>query len=172
MSSNGNANAHNGHATPVVEVKSLLPEAKQYKLRPDGLPNSPLTVSVVSAILGGLLGSCLAFALYPVVRTVGWNWARPQLGVYLACMGLFHLCEFWTTAGWNPQKLTVDGQYPFSPARDCQLIASLPIEQRGYVLVLPCHRTCRVLRLFILLAFEIRPFLHILPVLVHRYVYV
>jgi protein-S-isoprenylcysteine O-methyltransferase len=111
MSSNGNANTHNGHATPPIpEVTTLLPEAKQYKLRPDGLPNTPLTVSVVSALLGGLLGSCLAFALYPVVRTVGWNWARPQLGVYLACMGLFHLCEFWTTAGWNPQKLTVDGK--------------------------------------------------------------
>lgn len=112
MSSNGNANTHNGHATPLVpEATSLLPEAKQYKLRPDGLPNSPLTVSVVSAILGGLLGACLALALYPLVRTVGWNWARPQLGVYLACMGLFHLCEFWTTAGWNPQKLTVDGMF-------------------------------------------------------------
>ena len=121
MSSTGNANTHNGHATPLVpepEATSLLPEAKQYKLRPDGLPNSPLTVSVVSAILGGLLGSCLAFALYPLVRIVGWNWARPQLGVYLACMGLFHLCEFWTTAGWNPQKLTVDGVFLILPQRE------------------------------------------------------
>jgi len=117
MSSNGNANTHNGHTTPLVpEVPSLLPEAKQYKQRPDGLPNTPLTVSVVSTILGGILGSCLAFALYPLVRTVGWNWARPQLGVYLACMGLFHLCEFWTTAGWNPQKLTVDGESSSQPS--------------------------------------------------------
>jgi protein-S-isoprenylcysteine O-methyltransferase len=109
MSSNGTANTHNGQAKPTAEVKSLLPEAKQYNLR-GGLPNSPLSVSVISSLLGGLLGSCLAFASVPLFREVGWNWARPQLGVYLACMGLFHLCEFWTTAGWNPQKLTVDGE--------------------------------------------------------------
>jgi len=99
-----------GHAGPTEPV-SLLPEAKQYNLR-GGIPNSPLSVSVISALLGALLGSCLAFALVPVVKQIGWGWARPQLGVYLACMGLFHLCEFWTTAGWNPQKLTVDGESP------------------------------------------------------------
>jgi protein-S-isoprenylcysteine O-methyltransferase len=115
MSSNGNANgnakqATNGHGNSApIEPVSLLPEAKQYNLR-GGLPNSPLSVSVISALLGALFGSCLAFALVPVVKSVGWGWARPQLGVYLACMGLFHLCEFWTTAGWNPQKLTVDGE--------------------------------------------------------------
>jgi protein-S-isoprenylcysteine O-methyltransferase len=115
MSSSGNANANakqptNGHGnfTPNEPV-SLLPEAKQYNLR-GGIPNSPLSVSVISALLGALTGSCLAFALVPAVRQVGWGWARPQLGVYLASMGLFHLCEFWTTAGWNPQKLTVDGE--------------------------------------------------------------
>jgi protein-S-isoprenylcysteine O-methyltransferase len=115
MSSNGNANvnakqATNGHGNSApIEPVSLLPEAKQYNLR-GGLPNSPLSVSVISALLGALFGSCLALALVPAVREVGWGWARPQLGVYLACMGLFHLCEFWTTAGWNPQKLTVDGE--------------------------------------------------------------
>jgi hypothetical protein len=25
-------------------------------------------------------------------------------------MGMFHLWEFWTTAGWNPNKLSVDGE--------------------------------------------------------------
>ena len=110
MSSNGNPNTHNGHTVPTTpEVKPLLPEAKQYNLR-GGIPNSPLSVSVISAILGGLAGSCLAFASIPLFKEVSWNWARPQLGVYLACMGLFHLCEFWTTAGWNAQKLSVDGE--------------------------------------------------------------
>ena len=115
MSSNENAKQNafattkgHGHATSTEPV-SLLPEAKQYNLR-GGIPNSPLSVSVISALLGALMGSCLAFALVPVVKQIGWGWARPQLGVYLACMGLFHLCEFWTTAGWNPQKLTVDGE--------------------------------------------------------------
>lgn len=35
-------------------------------------------------------------------------WARPQLGVYFGCMALFHLSEFWTTAGWNKDRLSVD----------------------------------------------------------------
>lgn len=90
----------------------LLPKASQYSLR-GGLPNTPLAVSIISALLGGLLASSLALALGPLLQHLGsdgWAWARPQLGVYLACMGLFHLCEFWTTAGWNPQKLSVDGE--------------------------------------------------------------
>lgn len=97
---------------PPTAKPDLLPKASQYSLR-GGLPNTPLAVSIISALLGGLLVSSLALAAAPALQglcTEKWNWARPQLGVYLACMGLFHLCEFWTTAGWNPQKLTVDGQ--------------------------------------------------------------
>jgi protein-S-isoprenylcysteine O-methyltransferase len=102
----------------IPEPTSLLPEAKQYNLR-GGLPNSPLSVSIISALLGGILASGLASASIPLLKyfgSNGWEWARPQLGVYLACMGLFHLCEFWTTAGWNPQKLTVDGEFVILPS--------------------------------------------------------
>ncbi|EIW66589.1 hypothetical protein TREMEDRAFT_34839 [Tremella mesenterica DSM 1558] len=28
--------------------------------------------------------------------------------MYMTAMGLFHLLEFWTTAGWNREKLSVD----------------------------------------------------------------
>lgn len=100
--------------TPTItsDKPDLLPKSSQYNLR-GGIPNSALAVSVISAILGGLLCSSVALAVTPVIQQYsggGWSWARPQLGVYLACMGLFHLSEFWTTAGWNPQKLSVDGE--------------------------------------------------------------
>lgn len=100
------------HIQQTEPAAQLLPKATQYSLR-GGLPNTPLAVSFISAILGGILCSSLVLAVQPTVKEYfgsgGWTWARPQLGVYLACMGLFHLCEFWTTAGWNVQKLSVDG---------------------------------------------------------------
>ncbi|BEI82085.1 hypothetical protein CcaverHIS002_0212450 [Cutaneotrichosporon cavernicola] len=75
------------------------------------LPNTPLGASVISAILGALLGVGLFAAAAPLWRFAGLDtagWARPQLGIYLAAMGLFHLLEFWTTAGWNYHKLSID----------------------------------------------------------------
>lgn len=113
MSSNGHAKTTTATATMTAEAEpiNLLPEARHYQLR-GGLPNTPLSVSLISALLGGLLFGSLALAAGPwlVQASQGWSWARPQLGVYMACMGLFHLCEFWTTAGWNAQKLSVDGE--------------------------------------------------------------
>jgi hypothetical protein len=32
------------------------------------------------------------------------------LAVYVAAWATFHLGEFWVTAGWNPDKLSVDGE--------------------------------------------------------------
>ena len=110
--------------TPTTPAKpDLLPKASQYNLR-GGLPNTPLAVSVISALLGGLAFSSCVLAVAPALQGLsggGWNWARPQLGIYLGCMGLFHLCEFWTTAGWNPQKLTVEGgsMLHFSEVMEC-----------------------------------------------------
>ena len=76
------------------------------------MPNTPLAVSVISALLGGVAVGSLVCGAQPLLRSLGsgdWAWARPQLGVYGFVMGAFHLWEFWTTAGWNPQKLSVDG---------------------------------------------------------------
>ena len=91
----------------------LLPHAPHYTIR-RSLPNTPLAVSVIAASLGGLTAGSLAFAAQPLLRSLGsatWTWARPQLGLYFVAMGMFHLWEFWTTAGWNPAKLSVDGEY-------------------------------------------------------------
>lgn len=98
--------------TPQVPV-NLLPHAPQYVPRRT-LPNTPLAVSVIAALLGGLVAGSLAFAAQPLLRHLGsasWTWARPQLGLYFVAMGMFHLWEFWTTAGWNPAKLSVDGGF-------------------------------------------------------------
>jgi protein-S-isoprenylcysteine O-methyltransferase len=94
---------------------NLLPHSPHYVTR-NSIPNTPLAVSAISAALGALAAGCLVAAAQPVFRLLGsghWGWARPQLGLYGLAMGMFHLWEFWTTAGWNPQKLSVDGEPGF-----------------------------------------------------------
>ncbi|WWD16571.1 hypothetical protein CI109_100999 [Kwoniella shandongensis] len=84
-----------------------LPKTDQYNAR-GNLPNTIFAVSVISAVLGGIAAAALAFAAQPFWRIVAGSWARPQLGVYIAAVAVFHLLEFFTTAGWNVQKLSVD----------------------------------------------------------------
>ena len=101
--------------TSSVPVTNLLPNSPQYVNR-GSIPNTPLTVSAISAALGALAAGSLVAAAQPGFRLLGsghWGWAKPQLGLYGLAMGMFHLWEFWTTAGWNPQKLSVDGESRF-----------------------------------------------------------
>ena len=94
----------------------LLPHAPHYVTR-NSIPNTPLAVSAISAALGALAAGGLVAAAQPALRAFGstqWGWARPSLGLYAVAMGMFHLWEFWTTAGWNPQKLSVDGKLDLS----------------------------------------------------------
>ncbi|RSH94600.1 hypothetical protein EHS25_004404 [Saitozyma podzolica] len=96
--------------TASQRAHDLLPHAPQYSLR-GSLPNTPLSVSVISALLGGLVGASIVSAAIPLLSHLGlsgWVWTSSRLGWYGAAMGVFHLLEFWTTAGWNPQKLSVD----------------------------------------------------------------
>lgn len=89
-----------------------MPKTNAYAAK-DTIPNTPLVASMISAGLGALAGIAAFSAVRPVLALLGadsWTWARPQLGIYLAAMGLFHLLEFWTTAGWNYDKLSVDGE--------------------------------------------------------------
>lgn len=125
------------------------------------LPNTPLGASIISAALGALLGAGLFAAAAPLWRLTGLDaagWARPQLGMYLAAMGLFHLLEFWTTAGWNYNKLSVDGAFP-TPLPSTPHLAlantSLPAQQRRAVPLRPRRRTGRVLPLLVLLAGQV-----------------
>ncbi|WVQ83607.1 hypothetical protein IAT38_005748 [Cryptococcus sp. DSM 104549] len=99
-----------------------LPKTDQYDPR-GSIPNTVFAVALIAALLGALGGISVACAAQPVLRYVAGSWARPQLGIYLGAMALFHLMEFFTTAGWNPQKLSVDAfllnngrQYHYSHA--------------------------------------------------------
>jgi hypothetical protein len=90
-----------------------MPQTSHYRAK-GSIPNTPLVVSLISAGLGGIAGICLFVAVVPVLQALGaanWSWVRPQLAIYLASIAVFHLLEFWTTAGWNYQKLSVDGMW-------------------------------------------------------------
>jgi hypothetical protein len=121
--------AHVFQSNGDTPAANLLPTHPSYKAHGD-IPNTPFAVSLISTILGGIFFTSLTLALLGRgmaagtaaggVEGSGWGaWARPQLGVYLACLAGFHLLEFWITAGWNPDRLSVDGEslivavYPF-----------------------------------------------------------
>jgi protein-S-isoprenylcysteine O-methyltransferase len=111
--------AHVFQTSPSSSGLSL--EARHYIAHND-IPNTILSVSIISTILGGILFTSftlvgLSLSGWIKTSTSGdfdraeWGmWARPQLGVYFGCMALFHLSEFWTTAGWNKDRLSVDGE--------------------------------------------------------------
>nr|KIR48060.1 hypothetical protein I312_02576 [Cryptococcus bacillisporus CA1280] len=84
-----------------------LPKTDQYDPR-GSIPNTVFAVALIAAVLGAVGGSSLALASQSLLDVFAGTWARPQLGIYLGAMCVFHLMEFFTTAGWNPQKLSVD----------------------------------------------------------------
>ncbi|KAH9853545.1 protein-s-isoprenylcysteine O-methyltransferase [Lenzites betulinus] len=70
------------------------------------IPNTPLSVSLISF----LLGSLFAFGLL-LFATNGFGkywWSTSQLGFFLAAWSAFHWGEFAVTAGWNREKCSVD----------------------------------------------------------------
>ena len=87
----------------------LLPESDSYTPHGD-IPNTPLVASLISTGLGAVAAAALALTIAPLLPAVAPAFAKPQLGVYLSAWAIFHLCEFWTTAGWNVRKLSVDGE--------------------------------------------------------------
>jgi len=156
-SSNGHPPISQPFSTPRVAQEArdastkLLPHAPQYTLR-GSLPNTPLAVSLISAILGGLSLTALAYSALPLFQILGagsWTWARSRLGVYVFAWGLFHLCEFWTTAGWNPQKLSVDGKSRFAAIITDK--DSIPPQQYQPISLCACFWLDRVLYIVLLL---------------------
>lgn len=109
--------AHVFQTSSSPSSSGLSLEARHYKAHND-IPNTILSVSIISTILGGILftsftlvGLSLSGCIKSSTSGAEWGtWARPQLGVYFGCMALFHLSEFWTTAGWNKDRLSVDGE--------------------------------------------------------------
>lgn len=96
---------------PAVVRGGALPLASQVEHFRGTIPNTQLAISLISAILGGVFCVSISGAVRPLLAKLGassWTWATPQLGIYFAALGAHHLSEFWTTAYWNPQKLSVD----------------------------------------------------------------
>ncbi|WVN90825.1 uncharacterized protein L203_106068 [Cryptococcus depauperatus CBS 7841] len=91
----------------ISQAPVSLPNTDQYDPR-GSIPNTVFTVALIAALLGAILGSSASLTSKPMLDLIAGNWARPQLGLYIAAMAVFHLMEFFTTAGWNPQKLSVD----------------------------------------------------------------
>lgn len=114
--SNSDSGVSSGVTTPqrtAATHKGLhMPKSGHYEAK-ETIPNTPLAASVISTVLGVAAGIAATCAVQPVLGWLGeanWTWARPQLGIYLTAWATFHILEFWTTAGWNIQKLSVDGE--------------------------------------------------------------
>ena len=74
------------------------------------IPNTPLSVSLISFLLGSLFSFGLLLFL-----TNGYGlywWSTYQLGFFLAVWSAFHWAEFAVTAGWNRDKCSVDCEHP------------------------------------------------------------
>ena len=86
---------------------NTVPKTKAY--RPESaLPNTPLTASTISFVLGW------AFSLGVLTFLRGgfgsW-WNSYQLGFFVAAWSGFHWGEFAVTAGWNLEKCSIDCAY-------------------------------------------------------------
>lgn len=116
IASNSDSGVSSGQTTPARTAAPSglqMPKSGHYEAK-ETIPNTPLAASVISVALGAAAGIAATCAFQPVLRWLGeasWTWARPQLGIYLTAWATFHILEFWTTAGWNFQKLSVDGEY-------------------------------------------------------------
>lgn len=54
-----------------------------------------------TAVRASLLGCTLGFSACLAVTRFS---HRPELPLYIACLSLFHIMEFWTTAAYNPRN--------------------------------------------------------------------
>lgn len=70
------------------------------------LPNTPLTVSIISFLLGSLF--TIGFTTFLIGGSAQLWWATPQLGFFVASWAAFHWAEFAVTAGWNRERCNVD----------------------------------------------------------------
>lgn len=58
-------------------------------------------IAIRAALLGGGAGASLVWASISTF---------PQMGVFLSCLCLFHILEFWVTARYNSTRAGVDGK--------------------------------------------------------------
>lgn len=73
------------------------------------LPNTPLVVSMISFLLGGVC--LLGFSIFVSGGYPGHWWTTWQLGFFIQSWAFFHWAEFAVTAGWNRARCNVDCEY-------------------------------------------------------------
>lgn len=108
------------------------------------IPNTPLSVSLISF----LLGSLFAFGLL-LFATNGFGrywWSTSQLGFFLAAWSAFHWGEFAVTAGWNREKCSVDCELAYQETYSFILTLALSISF-GEWSAIPRRAFCRVVRI-------------------------
>lgn len=115
---------------------STVPKEREHRAG-GTLPNTPLTVSTISFILGW------AFSLGVLTFLRGgfgsW-WNSYQLGFFVAAWAGFHWGEFAVTAGWNLEKCSVDCAYAllcllYSCHADMHAVAFLLTNGSQYLIV-------------------------------------
>lgn len=104
------------------------------------LPNTPLTVSTISFLLGSLF--TLGLSTFLAGGANFW-WTTPQLSFFAAAWAAFHWAEFAVTAGWNRGRCNVDCELS-SAILWCQLILLFSFLARQWDPIPHCTFICRV----------------------------
>ncbi|THV08453.1 ICMT-domain-containing protein [Dendrothele bispora CBS 962.96] len=86
---------HPLHTAPIANVRTN-----------GNIPNTPLTASLISFLLGGVFS--MGLLLFLMGGVISHWWATYQLGFFIAAWSGFHWGEFAVTAGWNLEKCSVD----------------------------------------------------------------
>lgn len=81
-------------------------------------PNTPLTVSTISFLLGSIF--TIGFSVFLCGGLSSFWFATYQLAFFVASWSAFHWGEFAVTAGWNREKVSVD----------CTSFLSLSLDKR------------------------------------------
>jgi protein-S-isoprenylcysteine O-methyltransferase len=82
-----------------------IPDSKSATFN-DGIPNTPLAVSIISFLLGSTFA--LGFLTFLSGGFRSFWFTTYQLGFFVASWSVFHWGEFAVTAGWNREKVSVD----------------------------------------------------------------
>ena len=96
--------ASNGDPLELKPIPSLV------NSRPVGvIPNTPLSVSTISFLLGAVFS--LGLATFVNGGFSKYWWSTYRLGFYMTAWAFFHWGEFAVTAGWNREKCSVDCKF-------------------------------------------------------------
>ncbi|KAH7914220.1 Isoprenylcysteine carboxyl methyltransferase family-domain-containing protein [Hygrophoropsis aurantiaca] len=90
----------------VAVTRNPLETIPTHSISHGNIPNTPLSASTISFLLGTLFS--LGATMFLSGGFSNHWWATYQLGFFLAAWSAFHWGEFAVTAGWNLDKCSVD----------------------------------------------------------------